>query len=285
MDLTHDIYLIYLELFRLDLRGNKGNSQYLSLIKSLKDKIDEEKELYELLAQNRDSFNKLLNYVKNKPTQILFLRMYGYMVFNEEDDSIREEVDDEDYKFRRLYSACNNDLFLVYLSFFQDYIEDNGYVTIRDGLIYTKYYNSFINPDLEEYLIDKKFEVSKINYARSYFVSSILLMDEQVTLDAILEGYKDAIAVAMASLLNIEDDSYNDEDRMVDIISSQCMLRAGLSMLSNKQYESLKDGIYRVLNELSTGENNISVSIVNSIITDRVKDKIRARRIFTNHCV
>ena len=276
IDIAYDIYMIYLELFGLDVRGNKGNSRYMSLIKTLKEKINEEKELYELLAQDRESYDMLLYYVKRKPTQMLYLRMYSYMIFNDDN-----AIEDEDNRFRSIYSACNIDLFLVYLSFLQDRIDDESLSSVKDGLIYMKYYNSFINLDLEESLIENKFEACKVNYANSYFVSNILLMDKNITEEEILDYYRDAIAVALVGLLNIVDLEYDNEDRMVDVISSECMLRASLSMLSNGQYEVLKEGIYKVIDDLSTGENSKSVSIVNSIIDGRVKDKSRAKRIYT----
>lgn len=276
IDIAYDIYMIYLELFGLEVRGNKENSRYMSLIKTLKEKINEEKELYELLAQDRESYDMLFDYVKRKPTQMLYLRMYSYMIFNDDN-----AIEDEDNRFRSIYSACNIDLFLVYLSFLQDCIDDESLSSVKDGLIYTKYYNSFINLDLEESLIENKFEVCKVNYAKAYFVSNILLMDKNITEEEILDYYRDAIAVALVGLLNIVDLEYDNEDRMVDVISSECMLRASLSMLSNGQYEVLKEGIYKVINDLSTGENGKSVCIVNSIINGRVKDKSMVKRIYT----
>lgn len=276
LDLTHDIYLIYLELFRLEVNGCVQSNNYLFLVNTLKDKIDEEKELHEILAKNKNSFNILLNYIKNKSTQLLFLRMYGYMFFNEE---INLLDGDDDCKFRNFYSNCNENLFLVYLSFLQDYIENDDYIYIREGLIYTKYYNIFMNIDLERELIDNNFELSEIKY----LMSDILLINDKVSFDDVLEVYKDAIAVSVANLLIINDIDYQDNDRMVDVISSQCMLRASLSMLTDEQYENVKDGIYTVLNDLSNVDNNISVGIINSIIDDRVKDMIRTRKIFTRH--
>jgi len=269
LDISHGIYLIYLELYRLEVNGNKGNTRYLSLIQSLKDKIKEEKELYELLSQDIDSFNMLLDYVKTRSTELLFLRIYSYMV--------SKEVDDD--KLNKIHSACSKDLFLVYLSFLGDYIDNEDYVLIRNGIIYTKYYNLFINLDVEEYLILNNLKISKINYVSAPFISKILLMDEREVGNDILDCYKDAIVVAIINLLNICNSEYNNMDKMIDVVSSMAMIRAGLSILDNDCYDVLIGRIYRIIDEMSTKGNSMSVKMINSIVDGRNIDKRRVKKI------
>ena len=269
LDLTHNIYSIYLELFDFELKGKKDNDSYLSLVKTLKEKINEEKELYELLAEDKENFKMLFGFVEHNPSKLIYLRMYGYMLFNK--DNV-EVVEDDGYKFRRIYSKCYENLFLRYLSFLEDYIEDDSFISVRNGLIYTKYYNIFMNLELEDYFINNKLDIRKM------FNVDLLPLEDDIY-NEMLECCKDAVASSVMNLLNSTDVDYDNLDKMVDIISSRCMLRASLSIVNDEEIDKLRDGINRILNEYTNDNNRKSVDVIRFIISNRVNSKVRVRKI------
>lgn len=284
LELYYEINSIYKKLYELELLDKKESIEFLELVNLLEDKIKLEEEYFNKMYKN---YNDEYSYQVLDDGELFAKRMNDYINFYEalnipiyEDDS-EDIVMDKTYdiQYAKLYKSCSRNIFLVYLSFLQEYIDMNKFNSLVDKILNFKYYNSFINHDVENCLIESKFEVPKVNYVNLYIIAETLGIDINMCDDIILDCYKDTIEVTINQILSISDNCYNDDNKKAISINNQCMLRAALSLMGKSEYEKNKDWIFKLINNLTNNNNFVSSQICYDIISNRVKDKSRVRKI------
>lgn len=285
--LYYEINNIYLELYKLELNGNKNDSFFLELIDLLKEKILEEKILIkELLNDNEDLYDYLYDLDKEVDTPFA-KRIADYVRFNGELDIDINLEDDIELKknkmdminYAKLYMACTRNVFLIYLSYLQECINNEDEVLFKEKLLNFKYYNSFICHDVEYSNIMNNFDICRDNYINLHFVANTLRLNVSDIDGIIFNCLSDTVITTINQLLSITDMEYNNDDRRVISINNQCMLRAGLSILNEREYEMLKDEMFNIINGLGNDNNKISMDIIYSIVNNRKNDKSRVKRI------
>ena len=272
--LYYEINNIYLELYRMELFNDKNSNMFLELINLLCEKINEEKESFSKLSDNingkeYESLCRLDEVVDNPFTK----RIVDYMRFY-------FDMDDSDYA--KLYVACTRNVYLVYLSFLQECIDDMDMIDLRKGILSYKYYNSFICHDVEYSNIINKFSIERDNYIDLYMIVRMLKLDNNEVDKIINECLFDTVTESIKKIMSISDKEYNDDRKKVISINTQCMLKAGVSMFSEKEYKLVNDKINLMINNLCNGNNHIAFNIVNMIINDRIKNKSRVKKISFN---
>ena len=272
--LYYEINNVYLELYKMELSEDKNNVMFIELINLLIEKIDEERELFRELSKDindkqYDALCRLAEVVDNPFTK----RIVDYMRFY-------FDMDDSDYA--KLYIACTRKVYLVYLSFLQECIDDRDMVDLRKGILSYKYYNSFICHDVEYSNIVNKFSIERDNYIDLYMKVRMLKLDKNEVDKIINECLLDTVSVSIKNIMSISDKDYDDSKKEIISINSQCMLKAGLSMFSEKEYNLIMDKLYSMINELSNDNNDISMDVVNKIINDRIKNKSRIKKLSFN---
>lgn len=284
LELYYEINSIYKRLYELELNGKKDSIEFLELVNVLKERIEKEKELFDLFYNNLDENLSCSVLDDGEP---FAKRINDYMSFYEtlnipiyEDDSEDVIIDKRyDMQCAKLYKSCSRNIFLVYLSFLQEYIDMDNFNSLRSNMLSFKYYNSFINHDVEECLMDSNFEVAKVNYVNLYFVAETLGIDINMCDKVILDCFKDTVEVTVNQILSINDSDYSDNNKKAISINNQSMLRAGLSLMSKSDYDKNKDWIFDLINNLTNDNNSMGVNIINSIINNMNKDKGRVRKI------
>lgn len=285
--LYYEINNIYLELYKLELNGNKDNHFFLELIELLKEKIQEEKVLFkELIGDDYIEYDNLCDLDKEVDTPFA-KRISDYMRFNkgldieinDEDDEITKKEKLEYINYDKLYIICSRNIYLIYMSFLQECIDDVNYSSLRKRLLNVKYCNSFINHDVENSLVLNNFVVGKDNYTNLYFLTRMLKLDKDTIDRVIVDCYYDMIELTIKQLLSISDIEYNSDDSKAISVNNQCMLKAGLAMCSEKEYDQFRKKIYNLIDELKNDNNKISSGMVYSIIDERVINKSRVRKI------
>lgn len=286
--LYSEINIIYIELHKLDISGNKDCDKFNMLVSLLKRDIGLEKKLFNKLNVNENfDYDKLYSILRKSTDRPFDVRAEDYVTGNDFDILLYDELDKDiygdivnDIKYSKLYSACSKNMFLVYLSFLQEYAESNSFGYLRDRILNYKYYNSFINHDIEGILIETSFNVDRINYINLDFMVDILKLkdSDKVILDCCI----DTIRTTISQLLSIDDNDYMDDNKMVVSINNQCMLRASLIILNERDYNNIKTSIMNEFDGLCTSYNKISASIIRTIFNDRTKDKSRVRKISLN---
>lgn len=280
----HQINSIYINLSKLEYDGKKDSVEFIELVGVLKHLIMQEKILFDNfynefedaynyhVVDNGDAFVKRL---------IDFMNFYEVLNIKISDNDSEEEIMDKTYdmQYGKLYKSCSRNVFLVYLSFLQEYIDDINYAYMKDRMLAFKYYNAFINHDVEECLIDFNFEVSRVNYVNLYFIAETLGIDIKMCDNIILDCFKDSIEITIGQILSIKDNDYQDINNKAMVINNLAMLRAGLALISNEDYNKNKDWLFEMINGLSTGDNRISAAFINDIIKGISKDKTRVMKI------
>lgn len=291
MDIFNDIIMlyyemnnIYLELYKLELEGNKESEFFLQLVDILKAKIKEEERLFELFYDS-DQYDMVCEYV-SKEENPLFMRFLDrvkiYEAFNidiDEEDMAEEVAEKEKLmKVSRMYSACNRNIFLIYLSFFQERIDSVDPV-MREKLLSLKYYNSFTKIDMENSLIECNFDVAMENYVDLYLMSDMIKLERKLCAEIILDCCLSTIMNMVVILLSISDDDRNDYDKRALSINCQSLFRACMALLDDKEYRKVENTIYEKVKELRNKENSVSVDIIDWLIGKRRQDKTRVRKI------
>lgn len=267
--LYYEINNIYLELYKMELNNDKDNSTFMELISLLDEKLLEEKELFKELDSyiDEDEYDTLcrLDEVVDTP---FAKRISDYMKFYSDSG-----------EYAKLYVACTRNVYLIYLSFLQEFIDNSEYESLRKGILSYKYYNSFICHDVEYSNIVNKFSIERDNYINLYMIIRMLKLDKDEVDRIIYECLVDTVIESIKKILSINDIEYNDDSRRVISINTQCMLKAGLSLFSEKEYELFKDKMFILIESLCNDKNSISIDIVNSVVDDRKKNKSRVRKL------
>lgn len=277
--LYYEINNIYLELYKLELNNKKDNAMFIELVNLLKEKIDEEKKIIKDIIYSDEDMYEYLYDLDNDVDTAFAKRISDYVRFNNDlDIEIESDEDIQDMiNYTKLYIICSRNIFLIYMSFLQEYIDlDND---LRERLLNFKYCNSFINHDVENSLVMNNFSVGKENYVNLYFLGRLLKMDNNDVDKIILDCLRDTIIITIKQLLLISDIEYGDDDKRAISVNNQCMLKASLSIISDNEYNLFVGEINNFIRNNSNDNNKISVGIVDDIINDRIKNKSRVKKI------
>ena len=87
----------------------------------------------------------------------------------------------------KLSSVCIKNIFLIYLSFFQEYVDSVENWELKDKLLNLKYYEAFTKLEIGNLLIEHKFHVSRENYVDLYLIADILKIGDMDSYDIIFK--------------------------------------------------------------------------------------------------
>ena len=276
--LYYEINNIYLELYKLELNKNNDSDMFIELINLLKDKINEERNIINNIINGDYKMYDYL-YELDKDVDTTFAkRVSDYVRFNDEIEMEIETDEDIDMiNYTKLYSICSRNVFLIYMSFLQEYIDLGD--DLREKLLNFKYCNAFINHDVEDSLVRNNFNVGKDNYVNLYFAGRLLKLENDEVDKIIVDCLRNTIIITISQLLFINDIEYKDDDKRAISVNNQCMLKAGLSILSEKEYILFAKDINDTINKFVNSNNSISLSVVNGILKDRKNNKCRVKKI------
>ena len=280
VNIMFEIDNIYLKLCRLELLGELNSNYFFELVGALKIALIKEEELFSQFVKTLE-FGFVKEEIVNESGSI-FSRFKDYIKLY---DTVNMELDDMEQeelaaKLRKIYESCSKNIFLIYLSFLQEYIDTTDNVEMKERMLNLKYYNAFTKLIIGQILIENDFRVSKNNYVDLYLVADLTKIDSDVdSYDVILDGNINVINEMLKQLFSIDDKRYNDLNVIAASKGIEFMIRACFSLLSNNEYESIKDDIFVAIDELSNNKNNRAGEIVNSIIESRTVDRCRVRKV------
>ena len=274
--LYKEIKGIYNQLYKLEKYDEKDSNLNLLLIYLLKKKIKEEELLIrELFDYFNDDIYDVYNLINDNDMKKRLIDSINLYECINGDRKLSKVEMLEQMKVDRLYIECYRNMDLIYYSFLQEYIDLDMYVDIKDSLLKMKYDNSFGNHDMESQLISNDFNVPKINYVILNLVIDTLRIDNH---EMMFDCFAERILTSIYDILNIKDNDYDDDKSVVISVDNQCILRAGLVMINDFEYEQLVGDINNIISS-NNSSNVISVGIVNSIIAMRNKDKERVKKL------
>ena len=276
INLYKEVRNIYLKLYNLELDNKIDGVEYLNLVNLLKDKIKEEKLLIKkLFRYYGDEVYKVCNLINDDFLKKRLMDSLNLYVCLNGEDGLSKEEKLEQMKIDRLFIECYRNMNLIYYSFLQEYIDLDICSDIKDLLLKIKYDNSFVNHDMECQLINNNFNVPQINYVVLNLVIDMLRIENN---DMMLDCFAERILTSIYDILSINDNDYNDNKNIIKSINSQCILRAGLVMVNELDFNELFSEINDIINR-NTNNNCISLGIVNVLIAKRIKDKERVKKL------
>lgn len=199
------------------------------------------------------------------------------------ESNCKEYYIDEEKKvksdIKKLYDACSKNIYLVYLSYLQDYIDTTDNVFMREKLICLKYYDAFIRLDIGEILINNDFYIPKYNYVDLYLIADMLNFKENISYDIIADAYITVFKEMMVELFSITDDMYNNYDIVVASKNIEFMFRTCLSLINDSNFLYMQDEIFLLMDELSNDNNTRAFDIIDRVLESRNCDKSRVMKL------
>ena len=279
INLMEEINNVYLTLYKLECLGDRENSYFFNKVNELK----------KMLVIEEDLFNKLVSTSEYSSIKDAVMESKG-PVFSRIKDYIsryehyNEEIYvDEEKKFKsnikKLYDACSRNIFLVYLSYLQEYIDTTNNVLMREKLLSLKYYDAFVRLEIGKILINNDFNISKSNYVDLYLVADMLRMKEDISYEMIADAHATALKEMIRELFSITDDKYNDYDVVVASKNIEFMIRACLSLINDDYFDYMQDEMLLLIDELSNDNNTKAFDIIDMVLESRNKDKSRIMKL------
>lgn len=276
MEQIHDIYS---QLYKLEILGGINDSHFFTLVKNLKQLLIIEEELFNQLVLLPE-YNHIKEYIFEE-SGLLFARFKDYITIYDNRSSVSddEEINNITNAARKIYLSCSQNIFLIYLSFIQEYIETIDKTDLRERMLCLKYYSAYTKLEMGKILIENDFQIPRENYVDLYLVADMVKMKDADSFDTILDAHFSVIMEMLPQLLCIKDQQFKDINMVIAAKSIEFMIMANLSLLSESDFEFIKDNIFEVINENSNDDNKIASEIMDNILNSRLKYKSKIKKI------
>ena len=307
--ITFSILDIYNKLYKLEICDMKASIEYnkylgyLDTMKNIEDDyyknynfdynkickwyyyIDKDidiKDNYLEVLSNFDYKNMVICRVKERLKTILNTMNLGYydINFNFINSLSKNIISFSDMS--SFLSGCDkldrylfNEVDSNFLSYLQEVIDSNSYSHLNDKLIYSKYMLSFVKEDLENTLLNNKFNIVSDNYIGSFMYLDLYNMYKKndINIINILSIY---YAVGLIyDLSTIKDsDYYSNINLETSSLICQMFIKSLLLFVDTKTINSTKDNLIKLFNKDDRySDNRISRQLVINCINDSVIDK------------
>lgn len=278
LDIVEEIDSIYLKLYRLECLGGLNSISFFELVRELKINIIKEQELFASFV-NSPVYIELREYILGQNSPVCSRIKEYIKLYDESNEKVSDDEKNVIEDINKLYKSCSRSVFLIYLSFFQEYIDNTSMLLIKERLISLKYYNAFTKLNIGEILIENQFNVPRENYIDLYLIADIIEKNGYDSYDVILSSQLEVIIDMLKQFLTISNEKYKDYNVLAASKCIEFMIRACISILSNNDYEYIKDSIFETIDSLATDDNTNVVEIIEQIIENRMLDKSRVRKL------
>ena len=271
------VEMAYKGLYTLEVNGQKDSKEYNSIFKQLKRAISAEGKIYESSDLSFSKCHTLINFVVGFKAPSDFsmdnegvilqdfdnmalrrvLNNLIYKMFHDE-NNVKELIPDEVMKAleflgiedseqqitssainsSELQKSIERDINNSFLFFIQECIDNKDFETIKDRLIQSKYYTSFINKTSEEDMLERRFNAGKDFYLYSRFVADVTKIGIEPY--AIVRNHKstEVLTSQISEMLDNNDEDLDEDENYISFVLRQCMARAALL---NMDEESIAD--------------------------------------------
>ena len=174
-----------------------------------------------------------------------FLGMIGELEGEELDEQITQSLATSNI----LHKSIENDTYNGFLTILREFINDPKYAKFREPLLRSKYYLAYINPSLEEGLLNNGFEIPETFYSGAKFAASVTGTNP-LALEMMQDVYGFPIAIdALGELLATSDEDLMDYDKATIAILKQCILRSLFLYLSTERIKTLNISFQELLDD------------------------------------
>ena len=283
LKVTKSIYSLYNKLYELEIEGKKDSEEYDKVLEYLNLSIEVENNIYKEFNNFFKTISLIDNIIKDLPKKYNFYtesiikrdldrnivqRILITLInraFTEEDCIYETFIDNIGYynelicgdldnlldksveKTLKMFKAIEKDYFNIFLYFLNEVKESAYEETFNNALIKAKYDLSFLNRNIENDLINMRFELPDKIIMNSKFIS------ENITFNNRNYNYmKNVIGKYKADyniheLLKQYDSDYSNEDCLISNFIRQLFLIASLILVSKKCIEQINNDFNKVI--------------------------------------
>lgn len=285
LQVANRINNIYDNLYKLELANKKDSNEYIKELEMLKEALKTENKKYKNANLTVEQKFKIIELLSNTPNSVKNNDINS--IINQDDSDklnrriinilVNQAVTDKDYSSNaipkevfelleeigisinhdeiskdinnqsKIELAINNDITLVFLAILQETSLLFKYSNYKNQLQKTIYRASFINKDIENQLIDNKFNIPKNIYTSSKFINDLLKTETyiyNIMLNIIIQTQ---INSHIITLLEIKDEEYNDPNANISSIINQCYIRALLTFMTDEEIYKLNEQFHELI--------------------------------------
>lgn len=284
------VEMAYKGLYTLELSGQEDSKEYDSILEELKRAISVEEKIYESSDLSFSKCHTLINFIASFKAPSDFsmdnegvilqdfdnmalrrvLNNLIYKMFHDE-NNVKELIPDavmkaldflgiEDSEQQITSSARNSselqksierDINNSFLFFIQECIDNRDFESIKDRLIQSKYYTSFINKTSEEDMLERRFNAGKDFYLYSRFVADVAKIDMMPY--TIIRNHKstDVLTSQISEMLDNNDEDLDEEENYISFILRQCMARAALLNMDDENINDVNSTFHDYIESLN----------------------------------
>ena len=180
-------------------------------------------------------------------------------------------------KIYKLIYSCIKNLFLVYSSCLQDFMDVNNDSILSERLLVIKYHNSFTKCAVEEAYLDYCFNIPKEVYIDVYLVAETSGLNISECDEVIFNSYFGVLIDMIEQIMILGD--CEDYNKMAVVINALFMLEGCLALINDRDYEINKEKIFEKIEELENEKNKQSADVIKSIIAVRKDCQKKVRKI------
>lgn len=181
-----------------------------------------------------------------------------------------------------MLKGCNNlDKYILnevdsnYLSYLQDVIDNDNYSHLNNKLIYSKYMLSFVKEDLENTLLNNKFDIVGDNYIGSFMYLDLYNIYEKNDINILSIYYATGLIYDLSIIK--DSDYYSDINFETSSLIYQMFIKSLLLFVDSNSINLTKENLLKLFNNdeynSKYSDNRISRQLVINCINDSVIDK------------
>jgi len=285
-------FIGYLNIL-LEKESNKYKEYNLTVSKCsgwvnylLDDKLPESTQFDFKISLNQDYSYRAIKRILNRLLNIIeSSKIYNDTISNDLKNDIgkrgiklsEEAINHSVTSSVRMRKSLEFDIHNLYLSLLEGKINDGVYKSIKNDLIHSKYNFSFMNKDIEIGMVANNFKIDPTLYIGSKMVSQLQYIDE-----SLYNFFKDSYGIKMlmeqiVELLKIEDEDYNNRNKLTTSILRQNLINAILLTISDeiindikKEYKEMIETDFYALNPIS---NDMSKGLINYYLENTPNEK------------
>lgn len=293
MEIYDKLIILYKEISSIynifrseEIEGIFPSKKYQYYIDILKDFLEKEKKLFKELFES-DDYEEIKGFIFDGQGSDIsrmkdYIKTYETLKFDicgvDDEDAVKGEQ--ATMKLAKLTISCLKNMFLVYGTFFQDYVNYSKDDVMKEKLLRIKYYNIFTKHEMEEVFIDYNFNIpDNYVYVDVYLVAETLGIKISECDEIILENYISSLLNIIMQLMDLDDSSYKDSNVKAVVMNAYFMIEGCLALISDKDYSLNEEKILERIEESRNNTNEKGAEMIMDLIRSRKYCQTKVRKI------
>lgn len=312
IELSEELSLIYQNLYKLEIIGEKDTNVYNDNIKKIQELKRKEEKLYNLNfnmyqkylffiidnfsgKSDTNTVNNIINLnYENLPIQRIIINIFNKIIESKEIISV---LDSEDINIInnlnkeidmtslinhgiKMQNSIKDDVLTTFIYILEEEINKKSNLYLKDKLIKVKYHTAFINKNIEKELLKNNFELPEL-YLTSKLVSDMYKIDEKLYYGLLKKYSFDIVIEEIKELLKLRSLDFLNDNTNITAITRGIFIRAGLINLNDIEILALNEIFhdliekkeYLILHSEDHMSEDIIISSFKEVKSDREKPK------------